>query len=167
MHDHVLESTSLQQSGKTQQLQQTLEMQQIRQLPVSTLAYIGDAYYELWVRRRLLSFIVAKSGDLHHLTVKLVNATFQAALVRQWQKEDILDLDEEAIFLRGRNGNPGAMAKHADPVDYRLATGLETLVGYLYLSNKLGRLNTLLQPEIDRAILQMKVNKYGNTKLQP
>ncbi len=114
----------------------------IRDVPVSALAYIGDAVYELYVRTHVLNQIKAGSGKLHRLSVHFVQASFQArALVKI---TDELTEEERAIFKRGRNSDPGSIAKHADPLEYRLATGLETLIGWLFLLERFARLEKLM-----------------------
>lgn len=111
-------------------------------IPVSALAYVGDAVYELYVRLHLLSDRAAPSGRLHQLSIRLVKAAAQAEAARRLLP--YLTEAEEAVFKRGRNSDPGTIAKHSDPVTYRYATALETLVGYLYLGDESQRLNELM-----------------------
>lgn len=112
------------------------------QLPAQTLAYIGDAVYELYVRERMLARHAAKAGKLHALSIRYAKATYQAAAAVRLLPE--LPEKEQNILLRGRNADPGSMAKHASPQEYRWATGLEALIGYLYLAGETERLNALL-----------------------
>ncbi|HHX37206.1 MAG TPA: ribonuclease III [Clostridiaceae bacterium] len=119
-------------------------------IPMSTFAFVGDAVYELGIRRFLLERRVMTSGALHHICVKLVRASFQSAFARALQSK--LEGDEAEIFRRGRNANPGTPAKHADPIDYRYATALEALFGYLYLQGKTERIVELLKAVFDFAI---------------
>jgi len=114
----------------------------LREVPVSVLAYIGDAVYELTVRLHLCRQSCAKSGILHRQSVKLVRAAAQAVAVHQLLP--FLTEEESAIFRRGRNSQPGSMPKNADPADYLNATGFEALIGYLYLKGETGRLDYLL-----------------------
>ncbi len=111
-------------------------------LPATALAYLGDAVYELSVRERLLAAVSRPAGSLHRQAVRLVNAAFQAEAIRFLEAE--LTPAETAVFKRGRNADPGAMPRHADPVDYRLATGLEALVGFLYREGQQDRLSKLM-----------------------
>lgn len=106
-----------------------------------TLAFIGDAVYELLVRGQVLARGSAPVGKLHHRTVDFVRADAQAKAVRAIQP--ILTETEATILRRGRNANSAHIAKNADPVDYRYATGLESLFGYLYLTGKNQRLREL------------------------
>lgn len=114
------------------------------EVPADSLSYIGDAVYELALRRHVLGAGRLKAGSLHRLGVRFANAAYQAKLARRLQAEGRLSAEEEAVLLRGRNAQPGAMAKHADPVDYRWASGLEALLGYLYLKDEQARLEELL-----------------------
>jgi len=114
----------------------------IREVPTSVLAYVGDAVYELHVRLYIVNRFGGQSGVLHRKSVKYVSAPAQAQAVRALLPE--LTEEEQNIFRRGKNGHQGSMAKNASPSDYKYATGLETLIGYLYLTNKEERLNLLL-----------------------
>ena len=114
----------------------------IREVPISVLAYIGDAVYELTVRLHLCSQSSAKSGALHRRSVQLVRATAQAEAARKLLP--VLTEEELSIFRRGRNSQPGSMPRNADPADYLIATGFEALIGYLYLKGDKCRLDDLL-----------------------
>lgn len=110
-------------------------------LPALTLAYIGDAVYELYVRQRLLDQNI-KVHSLHKLAVRRVNHHTQANLLDQVEQE--LAEDELAVARRGRNAKSGQVPKNADVITYRKSTGLEALVGYLYLKGESERLEWLL-----------------------
>ncbi len=110
-------------------------------LPSLTLAYIGDAVYELWVRQHLISRGCIKVNDLHRMAVKYVNAGTQSELVAHL--DAILDEKEAQILKRGRNAKSGRQPKNMEMIDYRRATGLEALVGYLYLLNKQEKLDQI------------------------
>lgn len=114
----------------------------LREIPISVLAYIGDAVYELYVRLYATSQSSGKSGLLHRLSVRMVKARAQAEAIRHLLPD--LTEEEQSICRRGRNSQPGSMSRHADPADYLMATGLEALVGYLYLKQDHERLNQLM-----------------------
>ena len=108
------------------------------------LAYLGDAVYEIIMR----TIVLEKYGGgpvkkMHALTSSLVNARAQANFATAMRDE--LTEEEEAVFRRGRNAKASSVAKHADIHDYRNATGLEALFGYLYLQGKLSRAVELLK----------------------
>lgn len=105
------------------------------------LAFIGDAVYELLARGQVVAGGSAPVGKLHHRTVDFVRADAQARAAHALLP--LLDETEAAVLRRGRNANTAHMAKHADPIDYRYATGLEALFGYLYLTGRTERLRQL------------------------
>ena len=109
-------------------------------LSPSVLAFVGDAVYGLMVRTAL-SEVNRPSGELHKLSVKLVNATAQATAYRIIEPE--LSEKEITVFKRGRNFKTGNTPKNSSGGDYHTATGLETLFGFLYLSGEDDRLKTL------------------------
>ena len=106
-----------------------------------SLAYLGDAVLEVQTRKRLLSLGVTDVGKLNKLALNYVRAVDQSAAV-----ERILPLlteDEEAIFKRGRNSHGVSAPKSATVAEYRRATGMEALFGWLYLENNLARIEEL------------------------
>lgn len=115
---------------------------ELRELPVSVMAYIGDAVYELAVRKALAARFRGKSGELHRRCVRLVKAAAQADAARRLLTD--LTAEEESVFRRGRNSTPGSQPKHAAPVDYRVATGLEALIGWLHLCGRNDRIDELM-----------------------
>lgn len=107
------------------------------------LAYMGDSVFELLVRQYLISLPNHKSYHLHKEATKLVSAKAQRELLEKWQAH--LSEEEADIVRRGRNTKSGAPPKNADPADYRMATALECLVGYLYFEGRLERLGELFR----------------------
>lgn len=106
-----------------------------------TLAYIGDAVYELFVRTYLIKDANLPVNRLHKEAIHLVNAKAQSDL---YQKiKDKLTEEEMHIYKRGRNTNSHP-PKNADMVDYKSATGIEALIGYLYLMGNDDRIAELL-----------------------
>lgn len=112
------------------------------QLPSLTLAYIGDAVFELYVRNLLIKEGHIRVQKLHREAVKRVNAGLQAKLLEDIQSE--LTETELAIAKRGRNAKSGHVPKSAEVTEYRKSTGLEALVGYLYLKGENSRIEELL-----------------------
>lgn len=113
-----------------------------------TLAYIGDAVYELIVRTIVVERANRAANELHKSTVKYVNARVQANMIESLLEE--LTEEELAVYKRGRNAKSHTAAKNASIQDYRKATGFEALVGYLYLSGKTARILELIQEGIKR-----------------
>ena len=114
----------------------------LREVQPSVLAYVGDAVYDLYARCWVAEHFSNKSGVMHKKTIKYVCAEAQAEAIRHLMDE--LTETEENYFRRGKNSNPGSMAKNASPADYMYATGFETLIGYLFLDNQEARMDYLI-----------------------
>lgn len=106
------------------------------------LAYIGDAYFNLYVRGKLLAFEQNKVQVLHSFGAQIVSAVWQAAAYHGI--EDMLTEDEKAIFRRGRNAK-SHVPKSATVAEYRTSTGFEALLGALYLKEEMERLHALVE----------------------
>ncbi|SMD14195.1 Mini-ribonuclease 3 [Sporomusa malonica] len=111
------------------------------QLPALVLAYVGDAYFTLYVRTRLLGYEQNKVRVLHTFDAKMVSAVMQSKAVKAL--EDQLTPEEADIIRRGRNAK-STVPKSASIAEYRYATGFEALVGYLYLRKKHDRLSEIV-----------------------
>ena len=105
------------------------------------LAHIGDSVFELLSRCHLATNGIATSKNLHRQTIAIVNANAQAKSARAIV--DLLTEDEHAVFNRGRNSKPKTIPKSTTREEYGLATALEALFGYLYLTQKYQRINEL------------------------
>ncbi len=104
-----------------------------------TLAFLGDAVYGLCVRTLLTHDISKPAGKLHKESVQYVNASFQAEAAKAILP--FMNEDEEAVFKRGRNAHSAHSPKNQSSADYRYATGLEALFGYLYLCGENERIS--------------------------
>lgn len=103
----------------------------IREITTEALAYFGDSVIEQRVRRHLVERGIAHSGELNRESQKFVKAGAQAIAMQRILP--ILSEDEEAVFKRGRNMSVGNVPKSSTAMEYRLATGMEALFGYLVL----------------------------------
>lgn len=113
-----------------------------------TLAYIGDAYYEMWIRKYGLSLGLTLVNDLHNIAVRYTNAKAQALAVRRLI-EDTFTEEETKIYKRGRNQTATHKPKNADVSTYNSATGFEAVIGYLYLKDELSRLELILKTAVN------------------
>ena len=105
------------------------------------LAYLGDTVWDLLIRQRLLAGGLP-AGALHHRAILLANAGAQAEAAARI--EPLLSPEEADILRRGQNAHAHHRApKNQDPVNYSRATGLEALMGYLYLTGQTGRIAEL------------------------
>ena len=112
-------------------------------VPVLSLAYLGDAVFELIVRTVLLERENGKNGALHQRTLPYVSAVGQAKMAEGLLPE--LSEEELAVYRRGKNAKPEHGAKNASAQEYHKATGLEALFGSLYLQGKTERLLELVR----------------------
>lgn len=112
----------------------------VNNLSPGALAFVGDAYFGLLVRTRLAE-VNRPAGDLHSLSLKLVKASEQAKGLEAI--ESMLTEKEMSVFKRGRNAHVNSVPKSASVRDYHIATGLETLFGYLHLANEQERAEEL------------------------
>jgi ribonuclease-3 family protein len=108
-----------------------------------TLAYIGDAVFEVYVRQNLLAATNHKPHYLHKQSIKYVSANAQSAFLEILFP--ILTNEETDVVKRGRNAHSGTVPKNVDLLVYRRATGFESLIGFLYLEQRFTRLNELMQ----------------------
>lgn len=127
--------------------------QDVRTYSPLTLAYIGDAVYDLIIRSVVVERANRSANDLHKKTVRYVKAEAQATMITALLGE--LNLEEEAVYKRGRNAKSHTMAKNASVSDYRKATGFEALMGYLYLTGQTDRMLYLTKKGIELAGLQI------------
>ena len=109
----------------------------IRTYSPLTLAYIGDGIFDIVIRSVGVGKGNTKASQLHKHTSSIVKAHTQAVMIEALEPH--LTKEEADIYRRGRNAKSPTMAKNATMADYRKATGLEALMGYLYLSDDFER----------------------------
>ncbi|MBO5930523.1 MAG: Mini-ribonuclease 3 [Clostridia bacterium] len=119
------------------------ERPDVRELSSLSLAFIGDSVYELYVRTKILQKGSRPANELHKIAVGYVKAKAQSLAMHEIL--DSLTEEEIGIYKRGRNTHIHTVPKNADMNEYRQATGLEALVGYLYITGQSERLNEVLE----------------------
>ena len=112
-----------------------------------TLAYLGDAVYEMVIRTICVKRANMQTQKLHRKVTGYVSAKAQAKMMGALIGE--LTEEEESIYRRGRNSKPYTKAKNASMEEYLKATGFEALVGYLYLQKEYERMNALIAHGIE------------------
>jgi len=100
-----------------------------------TLAYIGDSYYELKIRMYLIEQKMTNVNELHQQAIRFTSGQAQAKIMTYFNEQNVLSETEIDLFKRGRNAS-GPGRKNMDAKTYHLATGFESLIGGLYLSNQ-------------------------------
>ena len=124
------------------------------------LAYMGDAVLEMKVRQHLIAIGVGKPHELQKKAVTYVSAKAQALIVKSlWEQ---FQEEEQRIIKRGRNARSNTIPKNASVSDYRLSTGFEALLGYLYLSDQQERLDEILDQAVHAIEFQQKNQERGD-----
>lgn len=113
-----------------------------------TLAYIGDAIYDLVIRTILVERGNMPVNKLHKQASQLVKAGTQSEMIERMQPH--FTPEEESVYKRGRNAKSYTMAKNATMADYRRATGFEAVMGYLYLTDQMERLIDLVKIGLEK-----------------
>lgn len=108
-----------------------------------TLAYLGDAVYEVYIRRHLVKGGIVKPQVLQREAIHYVSAKAQAALITVMQKQQLLTEEEMTAFRRGRNAKTHTKAKNTSLKTYKLSTGFEAMIGFLDLADKHERVTQL------------------------
>lgn len=109
----------------------------IRTYSPLALAYIGDSIYDVIIRTVVVERGNQSAKKLHRTAIRYVNAGTQARMAEAIG--EVLTEEEEEVYRRGRNAKSNSTAKNASVTDYRKATGMEALLGYLYLQDRMDR----------------------------
>ncbi|WP_414045486.1 Mini-ribonuclease 3 [Macrococcus equi] len=110
-----------------------------------TLAYLGDAVLDLYVRDYIVREMNKKPNELHRQATFFVSAKSQAATFDTLVGENYFTAQETEILMRGRNAKSHTRAKNTDVISYKKSTALEAVIGYLHLNNETERLQVLLE----------------------
>ena len=111
---------------------------------VLTLAYIGDAIYEVYIRKFLIDQGISKVNSLQKSAINYVSAKNQAKFVTIFINDNFFNDIELEIIKRARN-HKSRIPKNTDIITYKYATSLEAVIGYLYLENKIDRINLIME----------------------
>ena len=130
-----------------------IEGKDIRTYSPLTLAYIGDAIFDVIIRSVLVNKGNTAVNNLHKRASSVVKAGTQAAFVKAIM--DDLTEEEADYYRRGRNSKPHTKAKNASTMEYLEATGLEAVVGFLYLKGDMDRALNLIRLGLERSSLEL------------
>ena len=111
---------------------------------VLVLAYMGDTIYEDYIRKYLITKGIGNVNDLQTAALNYVSAKSQAKFLQEMMDKEYLTSDELDIVKRARNYKTTSHPKSCDIVTYKYATGLEALIGYLYLEENIERVNEIM-----------------------
>ncbi len=114
----------------------------------TALAYVGDAVYEVYIRKYVLEKVESSAGLMNHMAIGFVRAEAQARAVRTMADQGFLTEEELHLVKRARNHTTTAKPRGASPIEYKWATGFEALIGWLYLAEKKERLEEIIEETI-------------------
>ena len=107
----------------------------LRMINIIALAYLGDSIYEVYVRENLLKKGLVKVDDMQKEAVNYVSAKSQSKILDSMIENNVLTEDELDVVKRGRNYKRNIHPKNTDIITYKMSTGFEALIGYLYLKD--------------------------------
>lgn len=113
----------------------------------ANLSYIGDAYYELEIRKYLIGKNITKNKELRKISIEFVSASAHAYIFENIKDE--LTEEEMNVFTRGRNASTTGHRKNVDRKEHAVSSGYEAVLGYLYLKEDFIRLENLLKKSIE------------------
>lgn len=119
-----------------------LTEQEVRSYSALAFAYIGDSVYDLIIRTMITSKGNNRPNKYHRQVIQYVNANAQTRMMDKMKP--FLTEEEKTMFRRGRNAKSISCAKNQSHHDYRIATGFETLIGYLYMTGQMERIMELI-----------------------
>ena len=111
-------------------------------LNTTALAFIGDAVYEVFIRKHILQSVSVNADVMHRAAVKYVSAKAQAKILKKIY--GMLSEEEQNLIKRARNHKITTKPKNADPITYKYATAFEALIGYHYMAENYGRMEEIL-----------------------
>ncbi len=120
----------------------------IKEISTEALAYLGDSVLEIRVREKLVNNGISGSGRLNAASLSYVKASEQAAAMRRIT--ELLTEEEALVYKRGRNMSGGNVPKSATMSEYRTATGMEVLFGYLHLLGRHERIDELFNKAYEK-----------------
>ena len=125
-----------------------MNRQKALQINTTTLAYLGDAVYEIYIREYVIEKCVNDAGKAHKLAVRYVSSDGQAKAAKSMLADGFLSEDEERLLKRARNHRTMSKPANADPKTYKIATGFEALIGYLHIIDEQERLSEIINEAI-------------------
>lgn len=117
----------------------------INLINIITLAYIGDAVYEVYIREYLIKNGIAKVEELQKEAVKYVSAKSQTKILTYLINNNLLTDTELDVVMRGRNYKRVSHPKNTDIITYKMSSGFEAMIGYLYLNNNKERIDVIMK----------------------
>lgn len=120
-----------------------------REISTNSLAFLGDCVYTMFVREHLICTSKAQAGILHRKAIKYESAKSQHKIMMYFLENNLLTEEEIEVFKRGRNSNANTVPKNVDVTIYKIATGYECLLGYIYSSKNIERAEEIMRMSIE------------------
>ena len=114
------------------------------EINIGSLAYLGDSVYEVMIRKHLILGSKEKSNTLQKKSLMYVSAVSQSNILDKLLLEDVLKEDEKELIKRARNYTPKSKPRYTNIKDYKKATAIEALFGYLYLKDDIKRIEEII-----------------------
>lgn len=121
----------------------------VNQINATTLAYLGDSVFEVYIREHLINNGIYKVDRLHNAATKYVSAKAQSMIISKLREEKFLTDEEEGVYKRGKNRHTNTLPKNTSLMTYKEATGFEALIGYLYMLRKNDRVIEIINEAIE------------------
>lgn len=121
----------------------------VNQINATTLAYLGDSVFEVYIREHLINNGIYKVDRLHKAATKYVSAKAQSMIISKLREEKFLTDEEEVVYKRGKNRHTNTLPKNTSLMTYKEATGFEALIGYLYMLRKNDRVIEIINEAIE------------------
>ena len=116
----------------------------INTINIVVLAYLGDAVYEVFIREKLVKKGISKVEYLTKEATNYVSAKGQTNILKKLMDEEFFSCEELDVIKRGRNYKRSSHPKNTDIITYKMSSGFEAMIGYLYLNNEKDRLNEII-----------------------
>ena len=127
------------------------------EISTNSLAFLGDSVFTEYVREKLILTSKEQAGKLHRKAVKYVSAKSQSIIMEKLLLEEFLTEHEIEAFKRGRNSNTSTVPKNVDVQVYKVATGFESMVGYLYCEKEIERLQEIFDRSAEIIEKELKI----------
>jgi len=114
------------------------------------LAYLDDSIYETYIRKYLIDKGICKVKELQSESIKYVSAKGQASYLKNMMNNNFFSEEELNIIMTARNHKNNHKPKNCDIITYKYATGFEALIGYLYLEEKIDRIEEIINYVLGR-----------------
>ena len=116
----------------------------VDEINIITLAYLGDAVYEVYIRNYLINKGIAKVNQLQEMAIKYVSAKSQSRILNFLINNNLLNPEEIDIIKRGRNYKRESHPKNTNIITYKTSSGFEALIGYLYFNKNTQRIDGIM-----------------------